>query len=564
MIQRTLFTADNGPDGRGLYITDGTQGGTRLLRDIFPGLANPSFLSSSNPTFGNFIQFGENLLFVSDDGESDSELWISDGTTEGTLQLTNFDPGDQGSMGEFLNSFTLLGEQVFFNAGRFQRLWVTDGTPEGTRQVNHTNGEAVDTLFLDIVALGDNILFTRASKSLWISDGTDAGTFKIADIPRPGNNFDFGLTVLGDVVIFGTSNGESGTALWVTDGTEEGTRLLQEFGFELNESGSTIDSSPRHFINVGEVVLFSAHGHLWVTDGTEDGTLLLRQNVSSPNIGFPPQNYVIIDNQIIFRHADTIIVSDGTVNGTVEILDEIRFPDSPVFVDVAFVAINDKAVFSGRRFIDEQEISGLWITDGTIEGTSLLFQVRGFFDFTILASNGSQIIFSDIFQNVYVTDGTEEGTTTVIQGASTVFVNRFHFEVEVSVDNKFIINYFKNEFGTESYITDGTVEGTVRLDIPDQNTESSRIETIEVEGDNLFFTASDDFFTSTIFAYSESLNLERILPIEFDDLSLNDPEDLSFLGNKVIFSGRVKDGSDSVLGLYSYDRDSENVDILTN
>jgi ELWxxDGT repeat protein len=80
-----LLTADDGITGRELWRTDGTAEGTVQLRDIWPGA------SSSSPA--HLITVGNYELFTADDGTTGRELWGTDGTASGTVRLQDINPG---------------------------------------------------------------------------------------------------------------------------------------------------------------------------------------------------------------------------------------------------------------------------------------------------------------------------------------------------------------------------------------------------------------------------------------------------------------------------------------
>src|SRR5688572_11338996 len=86
---KLFFTHDDGRTGAELYISDGTEAGTRLVKDIRPGAAgsSPSSLTAIDGT----------LYFAADDGVSGRELWVSDGTAAGTRRLADIYPGTSGS-----------------------------------------------------------------------------------------------------------------------------------------------------------------------------------------------------------------------------------------------------------------------------------------------------------------------------------------------------------------------------------------------------------------------------------------------------------------------------------
>ena len=85
-----LFTADDGESGAELWVSDGTAEGTRLVRDIWPG--EPG----SDPA--DFAPAGDGrALFSAIDGARGRELWTTDGTAEGTASVADFVPGPAGS-----------------------------------------------------------------------------------------------------------------------------------------------------------------------------------------------------------------------------------------------------------------------------------------------------------------------------------------------------------------------------------------------------------------------------------------------------------------------------------
>src|SRR3954449_10686810 len=74
---RIFFTADDGVHGRELWVSDGTNASTTLVRDIDVGAAD------SRAT--ELTALGNQVFFVADDGKTGLELWKSDGTAAGTM-----------------------------------------------------------------------------------------------------------------------------------------------------------------------------------------------------------------------------------------------------------------------------------------------------------------------------------------------------------------------------------------------------------------------------------------------------------------------------------------------
>ncbi|MDJ0840645.1 MAG: hypothetical protein QNK37_29310 [Acidobacteriota bacterium] len=116
---RFFFVGWTFATGNEPWISDGTEAGTFLLREIYPGSED------SNPK--NLTRFGRYILFTATAPDTGEELWITDGTPEGTTLAADLFPGEGGSSPEDLTPF---GDKVYFtaNIGESGReLAYTDG-----------------------------------------------------------------------------------------------------------------------------------------------------------------------------------------------------------------------------------------------------------------------------------------------------------------------------------------------------------------------------------------------------------------------------------------------------
>ena len=110
---RVVFYANDPGFGDEPMISDGTAAGTLRLRDINPGPA------SSNPVDDDEglaapTRVGNRVYFIADDGVHGLELWVTDGTSGGTKLLKDVNPGPSGSN---LQNLTAGGPwTVFFTA----------------------------------------------------------------------------------------------------------------------------------------------------------------------------------------------------------------------------------------------------------------------------------------------------------------------------------------------------------------------------------------------------------------------------------------------------------------
>src|SRR4051794_14920243 len=82
---KLIFDAFHPDFGFELFISDGTEEGTELLLDIESGIG------SSNPV--NFTIHGDLLYFTATTTTGGNELWATDGTTEGTFLVKDIEVG---------------------------------------------------------------------------------------------------------------------------------------------------------------------------------------------------------------------------------------------------------------------------------------------------------------------------------------------------------------------------------------------------------------------------------------------------------------------------------------
>jgi|CXWL01.1.fsa_nt_gi ELWxxDGT repeat protein len=121
---RAFVLGDRSDQGLFLWSTDGTVAGTR----------DEGLFSKFNFTAPAAVT-NNRLVFANDTPEAGVELYVSDGTTDGTGLLADLLPG---SFGSFPSRFLASGGRVYFSAndGRHgTELWVTDGTFAGTTRL---------------------------------------------------------------------------------------------------------------------------------------------------------------------------------------------------------------------------------------------------------------------------------------------------------------------------------------------------------------------------------------------------------------------------------------------
>lgn len=307
---RLFFTAMAPGLGVELWTSDGSQRGTRPVRDLVPG-------SHGAVPVGPFASAGGSLFFlarcfatpdqcgpVAATGQFQGQLWRTDGSGAGTEAVPNAPLVLPGSLAG-------AGENVyFFDAGDQSRgtnqLWASDGTAAGTQPISGRNFIHAQLAAADLDGVAVLTTFDAGpGTQVWRTDGTASGTQEIATAPKQGPDE---LVRFGGAVYF-----LAGDQLWRSDGTPSGTERLDEFGADakVNALAATAD---RLFVLVGV-----KHYSLWSTDGSARGTQRVARIPNRLRSESPALTR--LGRRVFFaaytgRRGKHLWVSDGTGRGT--------------------------------------------------------------------------------------------------------------------------------------------------------------------------------------------------------------------------------------------------------
>lgn len=395
-----FFNATSNNGQQKLYKTNGNS--AELVADI-------NDTSGYNPI--PFATINNKLLFFATTSVFGTEIFVTDGTSEGTSILKDFYPGADGVITSFIQDQTVVfnNQLYFWIKGQDNKyfLWKTDGTTTGTLQVTPDN----DGFFYpsDVMIVYNNMIYFDARKNsfdmynmLFRTDGTASGTVLFQDIPitiNTGSNpTDF---IVYDSLLYysaGNDNGAFGKELWRTDGTVGGTELVADI-FPNNIANSSKGSSPAHFIIYNDELYFSAKGFHTGSNQSignelfkynpDDGVVLVKEfypgTLSGIATGKP---FFIMDNilYVIARDGSTGVFEelwksiDGTTSGvskaiTLSSLGVGSGGFSEVLQFDNGIVLNDKFYFVN--------VSSLWVTKGNNESTEKLTNPVNIFDFSI-------------------------------------------------------------------------------------------------------------------------------------------------------------------------------------
>ena len=453
--------------GRELYVSDGTVEGTRLLADINAGAA------ASLP--GEFFEMNSAYFFWATDAEHGRELWTTNGTAEGTKLVKDVVPGSAGptvGKGVVNDGLLLLPMGGTGQSG----LWRSDGTEQGTFALNvGTRSSDASPMF----SFKDMLLFHGSShdqSGVWtLRDGETIPSYLLPYPPGYYPPYPGRFLPAGDRLLFARTDAESGNELWSTDGTAAGTSRLMDLFPGPESSQIELLTTQRGG------VLFTArtnadNWHLWWTDGKGSSPrhVLDIRAVSATGFGIVHKT----SNDVVYFYLNNqrdIWRTDGTAEGTFRVLQNAPQMWRPT-----------GALGELLLFVNEDPVHGieLWKSDGTVAGTGLLKDLRpGPASSTVsfMGSGGGIALFREgSTSRIWRTDGTTEGTYLLplstegaprsgwaIHGGSQFFLIGEGAELwttDGSSSPKFVKDFFSD--GTLS-ITDPTVVGDLLYFIAD-------------------------------------------------------------------------------------------------
>ncbi len=279
-----------------------------------------------------------------------------------------------------------------------------------------------------------------------------------------------GFVQVNDRLVFSTPSGDFDYSapgiLWSTDGTPEGTHAVSTaICPAFCESVTPVATWP------GVALLRTTQKpdptgnapkmRLWRTDGTPAGTFPLTEAAEtnqivgafvagpSPGAGL----FYFFDCPGPTTQECQLWRSDGTLPGTHAV------------TDLKFSVVTPMPA-AGRFFFlaRSAEETGLWVTDGTADGTRFLAATSLFFGQGVIAATPSRLFFATNDEGLWVSDGTPAGTRLVYEDS-------INFLEPAGEGVYFLTGYIGQ---AQIWQSDGTETGTRRLtDLPEGDEISS-------------------------------------------------------------------------------------------
>ncbi|WP_153798749.1 ELWxxDGT repeat protein [Foetidibacter luteolus] len=394
------FVADDGIHGKELWMTDGSEDGTKLVKDITPGTASSSIW--------DIVECNDRLFFTILNSANSYDLWVSDKTDAGTYSIKNLDR---------IAGLTVLKNEVYFITNA--ELWKTDGTQQGTVMIANFNTEKYSWRNPIYIIGLKNSVFVCNFYGIWQFDEKYSGRLIMSDkyhyprqlIEGPGESIFFVASDnennISDQVLWvaNLTTGETRIAPGMHDGYPSYTPMVAKDGI-LYFAGSSSKQNPassalykydmtlktgtkliKNYTTFGQlddisisgddiyyIVGFlqgenASHNQLWKYQGSNQVVSLIKDSSHiSALIG--------INNQLYFTEPSdqnhfSLWRSDGTPTGSVFIKDFSYH----LHGGTGFCMLNGSIIFSALG-IDRSIGMELWKTDGTTNGTVILKDIN--------------------------------------------------------------------------------------------------------------------------------------------------------------------------------------------
>lgn len=521
------------------------------------------------------ISYNNNLYFAAK-SNNEIELWKSDGSSGGTQLVKDIYPSESA----YPHNFNIIKNQLFFRTAK-DEIWQTDGTNSGTFLIKTIPREP-DYIFRlsekpNFSAINfTNVIYSKYDTAVGyepflfdFSTNTETLIQNLNSLKQ--TQIYSNVKVQMDSVWYFNGISELGAELWRTDGTMAGTYLVKDLN--IGSEGSVFKEMIASDSLIFFIIRFanSKMDKLYKSDGTSEGTIEINVNPNNESI-FSLSQLAVSDNALYVKRSSILTADLLKIKGNFQSvltntfnwtnLSTLAFSDSllicpsrpylsiiwpDTIIRLSNFVLNNYDIFYSKlgNNIVLFDLANLYLSNGTNEGTTLIKKthIDTFHQpdrFLNMYSTGKEVylFLLDLKTNVPIlkvwrTDGTADGTYIVVeipieglvQGTFKVthtnslvlfsiekvnLKNEFYIIKDnkvslliksenssislsefVVLNNKIYFTYNRNDIGTELYVTDGTQEGTFLVEEIEKGTLSSKIQYLMPFKNNLIFQGFD-------------------------------------------------------------------------
>ena len=255
--------------------------------------------------------------------------------------------------------FTLFKNKVYFlvEVASKTELWVTDGTEQGTQKVFGFPENYVTEITAD-----ENKIFITERNNVYISDGTSSGTKLLKQME--GQTLETKAFKFNSHFIFAAKNSNYSNELWITNSIDETTTKIKIAG---TEDPLYIHTTLK-FFNLNETALFNAQN----ASGTQTGLWSLDLSTKKAQFIYPTRVLTsgeVINDKLVFmgntiENGGNLFATDGTTANTQVLHPTMHFAISGDG-ELGLQKLGNSVYF----FSNVPERNRLWKTDGSVTGT---------------------------------------------------------------------------------------------------------------------------------------------------------------------------------------------------
>ena len=346
------FIADTETYGIEVWRSDGTEAGTYIVKDINPGSDD-----ALNIAFDQLVVYNNKLYFSAYNEQYRGEIWVSDGTEAGTKLLKDV----HTTSGSNPDDIFVLNNSLYFfaestNFGPIE-LWKSDGTTAGTVKVKGIDDMGEGSSIYNVASNGTIVYFTTSigfDYQLWSTDGTATNTKFITNIDERVNEM---VVLSNGKALFTLQGGNNEDDLWVSDGTAPGTKVLKDFNYFFAQTPYSLVKYEDHAYILANDEDFAL---VVKTDGTTAGTTTIAEFETTTSGGdqylVPLTNELLIIAYKSFEESTEIYTSKGTAE-TTKLLSNLneQFSDSSEPSDFVELA-NGNIIFKAEKITNDREL----------------------------------------------------------------------------------------------------------------------------------------------------------------------------------------------------------------
>lgn len=413
-------------------------------------------IKSESSEFGavEIASIGNKLVLAS------AELFIADNRGKGTPFRIKV--GSIGFMGS-PRELTVLNGKLYYvadiheaNGSLSVRLFELENLSQPKEIYNFGSGE--DPKLKIVGAKGNKMLLflhdralgplTQYPATVWVSDGTTAGTTQISEAATPSYYWDqFTWLWTERELLFAGYSPKTGFELWRSDATRDGTLLAKDIGYGLPDEHDGLLWADEHaiyyFIKHSQYVDEPhSSGFRWTTElWKTDAKSMQSTSLGSWPYGQVPSTTKVMQasNGLYFQldtnvtEMDTLVFLNTATGQLTTIAANAAFCDRGGYPTTQ--SLGNRVFYQIRKQEDPQTCE-LWSSDGTVEGNNKLSALANAYLSTATAFNGTlylatapSVVNEQVNPAVlYQTDGTEAGTKPVLtlpsEGLNVVWINR--------------------------------------------------------------------------------------------------------------------------------------------